>query len=86
MGVAASVGQAVVVRFIAYFLMVSGSRFRRKRVKIAGPTFAQNLGTLVLAAGSALVAFVQFGTLDGALLVAGLATGLHVISGNLLTP
>jgi predicted PurR-regulated permease PerM len=145
LGVAASVGQAVVVIFIAYFLMVSGSSFRRKMVKIAGPTFAQKrvtvevldeitaqihryllvqlftsalvgisvglafgavgleraavwgvvacvlnfvpyLGTLVLAGGSALVAFVQFGTLDGALLVAGIATGLHVISGNLLTP
>ena len=145
LGVAASIAQAVVVLFIAYFLMVSGSRFRRKMVKIAGPTFAQKrvtvevldeitaqihryllvqlftsvlvgigvgltfsavglqhaavwgvaacvlnfvpyLGTLVLAAGSALVAFVQFGTPDAALLVAGLATGLHVISGNLLTP
>jgi predicted PurR-regulated permease PerM len=145
LGVAASAGQAVVVLFIAYFLMVSGSRFRRKIVKIAGPTFARRrvtvevldeittqihryllvqlftsalvgvsvglafsavglqhaavwgaaacvlnfvpyLGSLVLASGSALVAFVQFGTLDGALLVAGLATGLHVISGNLLTP
>jgi predicted PurR-regulated permease PerM len=145
LGVAASVGQAVVVVFIAYFLMVSGNSFRRKMVKIAGPTFAQKrvtvevldeitaqihryllvqlftsalvgvavglafaavgleqaavwgvaafvlnfvpyLGTLVLTAGSALVAFVQFGTLDGALLVAGIAMGLHVISGNLLTP
>jgi predicted PurR-regulated permease PerM len=145
LGVAASIGQAVVVVFIAYFLMVSGTRFRRKMVKIAGPTFAEKrvtvevldeitaqihryllvqlftsalvgvavglafaavgleqaavwgvaafvlnfvpyLGTLVLTAGSALVAFVQFGTLDGALLVAGIAMGLHVISGNLLTP
>jgi predicted PurR-regulated permease PerM len=145
LGVAASVGQVVVVVFIAYFLMVSGSSFRRKMVKIAGPTFAQKrvtvevldeitaqihryllvqlftsalvgvavglafaavgleqaavwgaaafvlnfvpyLGTLVLTGGSALVAFVQFGTLDGALLVAGIAMGLHVISGNLLTP
>ena len=145
LGVAASVGQAVVVVFIAYFLMVSGSSFRRKMVKIAGPTFAKKrvtvqvldeitaqihryllvqlftsvlvgigiglafmavgleraavwgvaafvlnfvpyLGTLVLTAGAGLVAFVQFGTLDGALLVAGIATGLHVISGNLLTP
>ena len=141
----ASIGQAVVVAFIAFFLMASGNSFRRKMVKIAGPTFAKKrvtvqvldeitaqihryllvqlftsvlvgigiglafmavgleraagwgvaafvlnfvpyLGTLVLAAGSGLVAFVQFGTLDGALLVAGIATGLHVISGNLLTP
>jgi predicted PurR-regulated permease PerM len=145
LGVAASIGQAVVVVFLAYFLMVSGSSFRRKMVKIAGPTFAQKrvtvevldeiamqihryllvqlftsvlvgvgvglafmvvgleraavwgvaacvlnfvpyLGTLVLTGGSALVAFVQFGTVDGALLVAGIAMGLHVVSGNLLTP
>ncbi len=145
LGVAASIGQAVVVVFIAYFLMVSGNTFRRKLVRVAGPTFAQKrvtvevldeitaqihryllvqlftsalvgvavglafsavglehaavwgvaacvlnfvpyLGTLVLTAGAALVAFVQFGTLDGALLVAGIAMGLHVISGNLLTP
>jgi len=145
LGVAASIGQAVVVVFIAYFLMISGNRFRRKIVKIAGPTFAQKrvtvevldeitaqihryllvqlfvsvlvgiavglafyavglqhaavwgvaacvlnfvpyLGTLVLTAGAALVAFVQFGTLNGALLVASIAMGLHVISGNLLTP
>jgi predicted PurR-regulated permease PerM len=134
-----------VVVFIAYFRLVSGSSFRRKMVKIAGPTFAQKrvtvqvldeitaqihryllvqlftsvlvglsvwlsflavgleraalwgvaafvlnfvpyLGTIVLTAGSALVAFVQFGTLNGALLVGGIAMGLHVISGNLLTP
>lgn len=145
LGVAASIGQAVVVVFIAYFLMISGNRFRRKIVKIAGPTFAQKrvtvevldeitaqihryllvqlfvsvlvgiavglafyavglqhaavwgvaacvlnfvpyLGTLVLTTGAALVAFVQFGTLNGALLVASIAMGLHVISGNLLTP
>ena len=46
LGVAASAGQAVVVLFIAYFLMVSGSRFRRKMVKIAGPTFAQKRVTV----------------------------------------
>jgi predicted PurR-regulated permease PerM len=145
LGVAASIGQAVVVVFLAYFLMVSGNRFRRKMVKIAGPTFAQKrvtvevldeiamqihrfllvqlftsalvgvgvglgfmavglehpavwgvaafvlnfvpyLGTLALTGSSALVAFVQFGTADGAVLVAGIAMGLHVVSGNLLTP
>ena len=145
LGAAASIGQLVVVVFIAYFLMVAGNTFRRKMVKIAGPTFAQKrvtvevldeiagqihryllvqlgtsvlvgvavglafravglehaavwgvaacvlnfipyLGTLVLTVGAALVAFVQFGTLDGALLVAGIAMGLHLISGNLLTP
>ncbi len=48
--------------------------------------FVPYLGTLVLTAGSAWVAFVQFGTLDGALQVAGIAMGLHIVSGNLLTP
>jgi predicted PurR-regulated permease PerM len=41
LGVAASAGQAVVVVFIAFFLLASGSSFRRKMVRIAGPTFAQ---------------------------------------------
>ena len=31
----------MVVVFIAFFLMASGDSFRRKMVKIAGPTFAQ---------------------------------------------
>lgn len=145
LGAAVSVAQAVVVVFIAYFLLVSGSSFRRKMVKIAGPTFAQKritvevldeitgqihrfllvqvfvsvlvglvtggaflaiglehaaawgvaafvlnfvpyLGTVVLAAGSGLVAFVQFGNADQALLVAGVGLLIHAISGNLLTP
>ena len=34
----------------------------------------------------ARVTLVQFGTLDGASLVAGMATGRQVISGNLRTP
>lgn len=41
LGVAASAGQALVIVFIAYFLLVSGNSFRRKMVKIAGPSFAQ---------------------------------------------
>lgn len=145
LGVAASVGQALVVVFIAFFLLASGDSFRRKMVKIAGPTFAQKritvqlldevtgqihryllvqvftsalvgvvtwaaflaigleqaavwgvaafvlnfipyFGTIVLTAAAALVAFVQFGTVDMALLVAGIAIGLHTITGNLLTP
>jgi len=38
-GVVASADQRGVVIFIAYFLMISGRTFRRKLVKIAGPTF-----------------------------------------------
>jgi predicted PurR-regulated permease PerM len=41
LGVFASAAQALMIVVIAYFLMVSGSSFRRKMVKIAGPTFAQ---------------------------------------------
>jgi len=48
--------------------------------------FVPYIGTIVISVGSALVAFVQFGTVDMAALVAGLAMGIHVVSGNLLTP
>jgi predicted PurR-regulated permease PerM len=41
LGAAASLGQVLVVVFIAYFVLASGSSFRRKMVKIAGPTFAR---------------------------------------------
>lgn len=140
-----SMGQAVMVLFITFFLLAAGSTFRRKMVKIAGPRFAQKkltvqamdevtdqiqryllvqvlvsvlvgvatwlaylvigvehaavwgvlafvlnfvpyLGSLVVTAGSALVGFVQFGSIDMALLVAGVSLLVHTISGNLLTP
>lgn len=48
LGAAASAGQAVVVVFIAFFLLASGSSFRRKMVKLAGPTFAQKRITVQL--------------------------------------
>jgi predicted PurR-regulated permease PerM len=145
LGVVASAGQALVIVFIAYFLMVSGNGFRRKMVKIAGPTFAKKritvqvldeiaqqiqryllvqmftsllvgaatglaflalglehaavwgvaafvldfvpyIGTLVITTGASLVAFVQFGSLDMTLVVAGVVLGIHVVSGQLLTP
>ncbi len=41
LGLAASIGQATMVLFIAFFLMASGDTFRRKLVKIVGPTFAR---------------------------------------------
>lgn len=145
LGAAATAGQAMVVVFIAFFLLASGSRFRRKMVKLAGPTFAQKritvqlldeitaqihrfmlvqalvsvlvglavglafyavglehaavwgvvafvlnfvpyLGTVALTVGSGLMAFVQFGSLDMVLLVAGIGMLIHAVSGNLLTP
>ncbi|HEY6132465.1 MAG TPA: AI-2E family transporter [Rubrivivax sp.] len=44
------------------------------------------IGAVVIAAGLALVAFLQFGELDMALLAAGASLFIHVITGNLLTP
>ena len=42
----AGAGQAVVVVFVTFFLLASGDTFRRKMVKIAGPTFSQKKITL----------------------------------------
>ena len=145
LGVAATAGQAVVVMFIAFFMLSSGNSFRRKMVRIAGPTFARRritvqmldeitgqihryllvqvltsvlvglatglafaavglehavvwgvvafvlnfipyLGSIAIAVGAALVAFVQFGTANMALSVAAIALAIHTVSGNLLTP
>jgi len=145
LGVAASIGQAVVVVFITFFLLASGNSFRRKVVRIAGPGFAQKritvqaldeitdqiqryllvqalmsvlvgvvtwlaflaiglehaavwgvvacvlnfipyLGSIAFTAGSSLFAFVQFGSLDMTLLVAGVGVAVHTVTGNLLTP
>ncbi|MEO6277853.1 AI-2E family transporter [Roseateles sp.] len=145
LGLLAGVGQALVVVFVAFFLLASGNHFRRKLVQIAGPTFAKRrltvqtldeigaqvqryllvqvitsaavglsiwlaflavglehaavwgatafvldfipyVGATVLAGGASLVSFVQFGTVDMVLLVAGIALGVHTLSGNLLMP
>lgn len=40
-GLLASAGQVVVILLITFFLLASGDTFRRKLVKIAGPTFAR---------------------------------------------
>jgi predicted PurR-regulated permease PerM len=40
-GLASLIGQAVVVLFIAFFLLTTGDSFRRKMVRITGPTFAR---------------------------------------------
>lgn len=141
----ALVGQATILLFITFFLLASGSSFRRKIVKLAGPTFTQRkitvqaldeiteqiqrylliqvfisvivglatwlafwvvgiehaavwgilacvlnfvpyLGSIVVTGGSALVGFVQFGSINMALLVAGISLTIHTLSGNLLTP
>jgi predicted PurR-regulated permease PerM len=144
-GMAASIGQATVVLFLTFFLLASGAIFRRKLVRLAGPTLTRRkitghaldqitgqirrylivqvlisvivgvatwlaywaigveraavwgllafvlnivpyIGSLMVTGGSALVGFVQFGSVEMALLVAGVSLLVHTISGNLLTP
>jgi predicted PurR-regulated permease PerM len=48
LGVVGLAGQAMVVFFTTYFLIASGDSFRRKMVKIAGPTFTQKKITIQL--------------------------------------
>ena len=44
------------------------------------------VGSLVTAAATALVGFLQFGSLNMALAVAGISIVIHTIVGNLITP
>jgi predicted PurR-regulated permease PerM len=46
LGLAGAIGQVTVVIFVTFFLLASGDTFRRKMVKIAGPTFGQKRITL----------------------------------------
>jgi predicted PurR-regulated permease PerM len=46
MGLLALVGQSTVVVFLTYFLMLSGDTFRRKLIKLAGPTLSKKKVTL----------------------------------------
>lgn len=141
----AAIGQATVVLFLTFFLLASGDIFRRKLVRLAGPTltrkkitvqaldqitgqirrylivqvlisavvgvatwfaywavgvehaavwgllafvlnFVPYIGSMLVTGGSALVGFVQFGSVEMALVVAGMSLVIHTISGNLLTP
>ena len=145
LGLVGFVGQTVVVCLLTYFLVAAGSAFRRKMVRIAGPTFSEKkitiqaldeiteqiqryllvqvalsalvgvatglgflwlglehagvwgitaavlnlvpyVGSLAVAAGAAMVALTQFGTLEMALAAVGLTLGIHVVSGYLVTP
>ena len=46
LGLAAAIGQVVVVLFIAYFLLAMGNAFRRKLVKLSGPDLSHKKLTL----------------------------------------
>jgi predicted PurR-regulated permease PerM len=144
-GVVAFGSQLIMVLFLAYFMLASGDIFRRKLVKIAGPTLSRKkitlrvldkiadqiqryllvqiftsilvgvatwlaflwigleqaavwgiaagvlktipyLGPVVVCAGTALVAFLQFGTIDLVVLVSGTSLVITSLEGYLLTP
>ncbi|MBH2020577.1 AI-2E family transporter [Polaromonas sp.] len=144
-GLLALIGQVTVVVFLTYFLMLSGDTFRRKLVKLAGPSLSKKrvtlqalheiagqiqrylqvqlltsllvgtltglallfiglenaavwgvvagvmnlvpyIGSLITAAASALVGFLQFGSINMALAVGGASVVIHTLVGNLLTP
>ena len=144
-GLLALIGQIAVVVFLTYFLMLSGDTFRRKLIKLAGPSLSKKkitlqalheiagqiqrylqvqlltsllvgvltggalmflgldnaavwgvvacvlnlipyIGSLVTAAASALVAFLQFGSINMAMAVGGTSIVIHTLVGNLLTP
>ncbi len=145
MGLLGMLGQIGVVAMITFFLMASGDTFRRKLVKLAGPTLSRKkitlqalneindqiqrymlvqiftsgvvgvatwlsflaiglenaavwgiaaavlnmvpyIGNIVITAGSAMVGFLQFGTLDMAMLVAGVSLLISSTESFLLTP
>jgi predicted PurR-regulated permease PerM len=138
-------GQLTMVLFLAYFMLVSGDTFRRKLVKISGPTLSKKkitlrvldeitdqiqryllvqiftsilvgvvtwiaflwiglehaaiwgiaagvlnavpyIGPVIVTGGTALFAFLQFGTIGMVLLVAGISLVITSLEGYLLTP
>ena len=144
-GLATLAGQATLVLFMTFFMLVAGDTFRRKLVRVAGPTLQKRkvtvqalneitqqiqrfllvhvfisalaglatgiafwmlglqsaavwgiigavfrlvpyVGSAAAALGAALVAFLQFGTPDMALVIAGTSLAIHSIAGTLVTP
>jgi predicted PurR-regulated permease PerM len=138
-------GQAVLVFFFVFFLLASGDLFKRKLVRLVGPSLAKKkitvqilddinsqiarfllvrvvtsivvgaatwvafkafaleqagvwaiaagvfntipyFGPVIVAAGSALVAFVQFGVVSTALYVSAVSLAITSVEGWLLTP
>ena len=144
-GLAGLAGQMTVVLFLTFFALCAGDTFRRKLVKITGPSLTRKkitvevldeitgqiqryllvqvmmsllvgvatwlvywalgleyapvwgiaaavlnlvpyVGSTVITGGSALVAFLQFGTPNMALAVGGASVLIHIVVGQLLTP
>ena len=144
-GLLGAAGQLALVAFLTFFALASGDIFRRKLVKITGPSLQKNkitvhvlddvtghiqryllvqiltsaivgvatglafwaiglenaavwgviaavtnlipyLGSIVVMGASALVAFLQFNSIEMALLVGGASLLIHTLVGNVLTP
>jgi predicted PurR-regulated permease PerM len=138
-------GQAVLVLFFVFFLLASGDLFKRKLVRLAGPSLEKKkvtvqildeintqiarfllvrlvtsiavgaatwvafrmvgleqagvwaiaagvfnsipyFGPIIVASGTAVVAFLQFGTIEMTVYVAGISLAITSIEGWLLTP
>jgi predicted PurR-regulated permease PerM len=145
LGIAAAVGQLVLILFLAFFLLSSGDMYRRKMVKIAGPSLTKKkvtleilreidrqieaflmvqlftstvvaivtwaafralgveqaailglfaglfnsipyFGPVIVTGGTAVIAFLQFGSINMALVVAGVSLLITSLEGFLLTP
>lgn len=145
LGLVTLASQAVAVTFITFFALASGDTFRRKLVRIAGPTFTKKkitvqmldditaqikryllvnvatsvmvaiatwlafhfigldhagvwgliaglinmipyVGAIAVTVGAALVGFVQFGSIDKALVVGGASFVIQLLEGYLLLP
>jgi predicted PurR-regulated permease PerM len=145
LGVAAAAGQLLLILFLAYFLLASGDLYRRKLVKIVGPSLTKKrvtvqilqeidrqiesflmvqvftsavvgvatwlafrwvgleqagvwgllagifnsipyVGPVIVSGGTAIIAFLQFGTIEMALLPSGIALVITSLEGFLLTP
>jgi predicted PurR-regulated permease PerM len=144
-GILAALGQLVLILFLVYFLLASGDLYRRKLVKIVGPSLTQKkitleilleidrqierflavqlltstvvalatwlafralgvqqaavlgllagvfnsipyFGPVLVTGGTALVVFLQFGSVEMALLVSCVALAITSLEGFLLTP
>lgn len=145
LGLVAAAGQLVLILFLVYFLLATGDLYRRKIVKIAGPSLTKKkvtleilreidlqierfltvqlftstlvalvtwvafkalgvqqaavwglmagvfnsipyFGPVLVSGGTAVIAFLQFGTIEMALLVSGVAMLITSIEGFFITP
>ena len=145
LGLAAAAGQALLVLFLAYFLLATGDLYRRKLVKIVGPSLTKKkitvqilqeidrqiesflmvqlftsavvgvaswlafrwvgleqaavwgllagvfnsipyVGPVIVSAGTAIVAFLQFGNVNMTLVASSVAMVITSLEGFLLTP